>query len=916
MKPILPDVRRLGVIVRATKRTRVFPLQCPTIYALLAAANERDGKQSVPEGVMVDAPERGRNVVEAGEPFAFGWQWLGLTGDAAGAAVAELAAGIRRIGREGAPAALSGNFDVLEIRDLVSGRALRDGAAPDSLPLSVAWLESAKLARAETVTLDFQSPLRTRRRFVQRGRGHFFFDAGVFDVEVFVNRLLGRLRSLGCAAPPSEGVDGALELVKNELEWFDVPYGPRTARDALGGALGKVVLRIRDPEVIPVLVAGQYIRIGEMTRFGYGRYRIEELGPDPSACPRAATLLELAFRPEDVAEVGHESGLESGVLGAAKSIVLDGLHRPTAVQQVTIPKPGGGDRKLAIPSRLDRALQRLLLRRLGPAFDAVFEESSYAFRAGLGRRSAAAAVRNAYRRGCRYAVKADFRSFFDRVDHGRLFRKLRMLLGDDPSVALIESWVRSGAPAPGRGVPTGAPLSPLLANLFLDHFDEETEARPGRVLVRYADDFLILYRDKEEAERVFRDATAAAEELLLELNAEKTKLLDLSEPFEFLGYRFELSGHWRKQAHLPPAEVEQLGWKEAKRPDDGTPPFRLGGESTGAGHAGPAAGVIGPDAAAVGVSQGRLSAVYRDGARGGAIDLARIDDLLIVGPVALGAEVLPALMHHGVRTTFYDSGGGVVAGIRPEECHSEVATLRRQLAAADDLAMRLRFARPLVVAKLKNYAALAEATAGENSDPELPSALRALAAEAHEARQLDQLLGFEGAAGRGWFGDLNTRLGPGHSFERRCAPEATDSVNALLNFGYSILYRLAVEAAADAGLHPAVGYLHRPKAGHAALASDLMEPFRFLVDRAVLIVSGKVAAGAVGSFDEHEGRLRLSHRATRALVSEVYGGLATVTRAANSAELRTYRRQLVAQARSLRSSIDAPDSSFWAFTIP
>src|SRR5262249_8515873 len=156
----------------------------------------------------------------------------------------------------------------------------------------------------------------------------------------------------------------------------------------------------------------------------------------------------------------------------------------------------------------------------------------------LGRHRAADRIRSLFAQGYHYALRADFRRFFDSIDHRLLEDRLDAYLDDRPMVELIMGWARHGAIAAGRGLPIGAPLSPVRSNLFLDSFDEEIERAGGR-LVRYADDFLILYRTHAEAEAAFELATRQAEALLLELNGAKTAVLDLKEPFEFLGFRFE-----------------------------------------------------------------------------------------------------------------------------------------------------------------------------------------------------------------------------------------------------------------------------------------------------------------------------------------------------------------------------------------
>ena len=126
----------------------------------------------------------------------------------------------------------------------------------------------------------------------------------------------------------------------------------------------------------------------------------------------------------------------------------------------------------------------------------------YAYRRGFSRQGAARAIEQAYAEGYRYVLDADIRAFFDRVDWTILFAKLEALYPDEPLVELLRAWIEAPVLFDGRhierhcGLPQGSPVSPLLANLYLDTFDEELLDQDFR-LVRFADDFVVLAKDPE-----------------------------------------------------------------------------------------------------------------------------------------------------------------------------------------------------------------------------------------------------------------------------------------------------------------------------------------------------------------------------------------------------------------------------------
>jgi group II intron reverse transcriptase/maturase len=228
-----------------------------------------------------------------------------------------------------------------------------------------------------------------------------------------------------------------------------------------------------------------------------------------------------------------------------KSKLLAGTYVATPVKRVEIPKPDGGLRMLGIPTVLDRFIQQMLLNVLTPIYEPMFSESSYGFRPG---RSAPDAVKEAQRyakEGRRYVVDIDIAKFFDRVNHDILMTRIGKTIRDKRVLRLIGRYLRSGALINGvrvmseEGTPQGGPLSPLLANIYLDTLDKELESR-GHKFCRYADDSNIYVGSEQAAQRVLENVTQWLEkELRLKVNEEKTGVGKVWER-KFLG--FQLNG--------------------------------------------------------------------------------------------------------------------------------------------------------------------------------------------------------------------------------------------------------------------------------------------------------------------------------------------------------------------------------------
>jgi group II intron reverse transcriptase/maturase len=253
----------------------------------------------------------------------------------------------------------------------------------------------------------------------------------------------------------------------------------------------------------------------------------------------------------DGVTVAHFAARAHRALPAMYERVNEGAYRPFPLLKIVVEKhPGSAaTRTLLVPTVADRVLQTAAARHLSRSFEEEFLECSYGYRPGRSVDRAIARIRKCRELGYLYCVDGDIQAFFDRVDHDLLLQRLGERQPGETVMDLVRQWVR-GCIWDGshihrllRGVPQGSPISPLLANFFLEDFDLELE-KSGRKLIRYADDFVILAKTQEEAGKSLAESEKLLAEAHLELNLEKTRIVDFAHGFRFLGALFQGEGIW------------------------------------------------------------------------------------------------------------------------------------------------------------------------------------------------------------------------------------------------------------------------------------------------------------------------------------------------------------------------------------
>ncbi len=602
-------------------------------------------------------------------------------------------------------------------------------------------------------------------------------------------------------------------------------------------------------------------------------------------------------------------------LGRLRSALIDGTYRPLPVRHVAIPKDDGSQRMLTIPSIADRVVQTAFAQTLMPLLDREFEDSSFGYRTGRSVQDAVRRITELRAQGLVHVVDADIASFFDNVVHDRLLDRLGESMDAGRTTQLIALWLEH-AGQNGRGLAQGSPLSPVLANLYLDRLDEAFAGRGARI-VRFADDFVILCDSRGDAAATLGRARALLAEQGLELKPEKTRLTSFDQGFRFLGTLFVRSLAM-VSPEPPPSEVSAL--MRVLAADDAAHEARTA-ESADTEARERSAGLDPVQRVLYVVSADRRLHVRNQAfsvqAGSGMGETAEWHEILAlphqrVDRIELGqdASATPAAMRHALATDtpiafvngHGETLGWVTPGITPHAAR-HLAQARHVL----DPAMRLVLARCFVDGRMRNQRALLRRLNRERQDGTVISALAELNRQIRKltvAPDIDGVMGLEGYAATLFWPAYGALLEHGFAISKRQRVQP-DRTNVLLNAVAALLVRDIEIAVLRAGLHPGFAFLHATQDRRDSTAFDLAEEFRAPLIESVVAQAVNNRAVSEADFElRGDGIVRLTPDGYKALIRTYERAVSREVASQRDGRRRSWRGNMLDQAQALAAHVE------------
>lgn len=620
----------------------------------------------------------------------------------------------------------------------------------------------------------------------------------------------------------------------------------------INGCVGRLYLKGRFDDFLPFLMMGSELHTGTKLSNAQGHYQLH-VKPVPHFTRHFPDKKALVGIIRDVLD-RYDHALESLSVSVKfpfkedeyadelVKLILTDTYTPAPNTAFTIKKKSGTERMVEQLQLKDLIIQQYLLKTIDDVFERIFEPESIGFRRGVSRQKAADMVHAAMKAGYQYIIESDVEDFFPSVDLKILESLIDFYLPAEDTLIckLFHKIIHNGYILNSqfheriKGVAQGSPLSPILANLFLDSFDEKVKSWPVR-LIRYADDFIILTKTKEEAEAVLTQTQTCLSEIGLCIKKEKTSIKSIKDGFRFLGMTFQ----------GPDATLaEDDAMKPLKKPLYITEPFLF----------------LSLNADAIDVRRGNKILE--------SFPLHRISEIIVMEKAVFSTALVKKCTETGIPFTLTLNSGYYIATVKPDsKKYFDIAFAHGRAYAALTETEVLAIAKDFAAHKLENFIPVFRQRYEKDRNLFIGQIERTVA-NIYAAADIHQVRGYEGSMAKKIYEQYNGFIeNPAFHIHKRDRKEP-DAINALLNFGYYLLFSRINATVRAVGLNPYLGFLHSPEDNYESFVCDIEELFRSRIDRFIIsLINLKVITET--DFTKTDTDCRISREAVKKFVNHL-----------------------------------------------
>ena len=578
----------------------------------------------------------------------------------------------------------------------------------------------------------------------------------------------------------------------------------------INGCIGKLYIKGDLSNLAFYLLLGKQLHWGTKLSYGYGYYKLYPKSLSYfNQFINNLDFYKSVYRQftEEFDDFEESHMLTDTLVENVYNDFINNKYDNDPVSIFYINKSNGEKREIHKFSIKDNFAHKVLLKMIEKPLDNAFEEESIGYRKGYGRHKAVEMISTAISEGFRYVVESDIEDFFPSVDHSLLREILQKHIpkSDELIIDLIMKAVQTKINEGGKirisnkGLSQGSPLSPILANLYLDFFDEMMKLDDLK-MIRYADDFIILVKDIDAAKEALENAKQVLMFLNLKLKESKTEIKPVSEGFSFLGFEFSEDG----------LSVEKtVSDSLLKKPLFITEPFVF-----------------------LSAKGDRLE-VRKNKETLASIPLRRISEIVILDKCSITSYLVKKCCDYKIPISMTLTSGYYITTIKSDSrSHYDTIGMHANRYFLLSQAELLEYAKEIVSKKAINYVKMLKIK--REFDNGFKNITYNVYKRLKECTTTKEVMGVEGYFSKEYFRKLNSMINfKEFKFNKRDR-HGEDRTNPLLNYGYYLLYTRINALVRAVGLNPFLGFLHSPENNYESLVADIQELFRVFVDRLIL----------------------------------------------------------------------------------